>query len=563
MTAKQNQNSVDIIPLGGMEEVGRNSTVFRYKEDIVVVDLGLQFPEEDMPGVDYIIPNISYLKKHKDKIQGVFITHAHYDHIGALPHVMEDLDYPTIYTSKLTKGIIKRRFEDYSASSPDFEVVEGRDKVQLGAFELEFFHVNHNIPDTLGVNIRTPVGNIVHTSDFKFDRNPILEEPTDASKLAEFGREGVLCLLSDSTNAEKEGFSTSETEIKANLDNIFQHSPEKRIIVGTFSSLITRIQQIFDLAEEYGRKVAIDGYSMKANVEIAQELGYLKFHRGTRVSMQEASNMDSENVVVICTGAQGEGNASLMRIAQEEHHHISFSDNDVVVFSSSIVPGNERTVQSLKDLIFRQGAKVIDYQMMDIHAGGHAKSEDLKMTVNLTKPKYFIPIQGNYYMLRMHADMVKEMGWSDDQVALLGNGDKARINEEKMEVTKEHVPSSYVFVDGLGVGDVGNIVLRDRQKMSEDGMFVLIARIDSETGELYGPAEEIDIISRGFVYLNESKDLLRDARKKIDNIIAKKATEDQTTNWSYLKDMLRDKVGQFLFQETQRRPMVLPVIIEV
>lgn len=563
MSENESQSSVDIIPLGGMEEVGRNSIVFRYKDDIVVVDLGLQFPEEDMLGVDYIIPNISYLKKHKDKIQGIFITHAHYDHIGALPHVMEDLDYPTIYASKLTKGIIERRFEDYSASAPDFEVVEGRDKVKLGAFELEFFHVNHNIPDTLGVNLKTPVGNIVHTSDFKFDRNPVLEEPTDASKLAEFGREGVLCLLSDSTNAEKEGFSTSETEIKANLDNIFQHSPEKRIIVATFSSLLTRIQQIFDLAEEHGRKVAIDGYSMKANVGIAQQLGYLKFHQGTRVSIEKASDLPPEKVVVICTGAQGEGNASLMRIAQKEHHHISLSDDDIVVFSSSIVPGNERTVQSLKDLLFRQGAKVIDYQMMDIHAGGHAKSEDLKMTVNLTKPKFFIPIQGNYYMLRMHADMVKEMGWDEDRVALLGNGDRARISKDNLEVTKEQASSSYIFVDGLGVGDVGNIVLRDRQKMSEDGMFVLIARIDSESGELYGPAEEIDIISRGFVYLNESKELLNDTREKIKEIIGKEATEDQTTNWSYLKDVLRDKIGQFLFQETQRRPLVLPVIIEV
>jgi ribonuclease J len=302
---------------------------------------------------------------------------------------------------------------------------------------------------------------------------------------------------------------------------------------------------------------------MKANVGIAQELGYLKFHRGTRVSIEKASDLPPEKVVVICTGAQGEGNASLMRIAQKEHHHISLSDNDIVVFSSSIVPGNERTVQSLKDLLFRQGAKVIDYQMMDIHAGGHAKSEDLKMTVNLTKPKFFIPIQGNYYMLRMHADMVKEMGWDEDRVALLGNGDRARVSKDSLEVTKEQASSSYIFVDGLGVGDVGNIVLRDRQKMSEDGMFVLIARIDSESGELYGPAEEIDIISRGFVYLNESKELLNDTREKIEEIIGKEATEDQTTNWSYLKDVLRDKIGQFLFQETQRRPLVLPVIIEV
>jgi len=381
--------------------------------------------------------------------------------------------------------------------------------------------------------------------------------------MAELGKEGVLCLMSDSTNAEEEGFSTTETEIKENLNNIFLRHEKKRIIVATFSSLITRIQQIFDLAERHGRKVVIDGYSMKANVEIAQQLDYLKFHKGTRISMKEAQNYPSDKLVVICTGAQGEGNASLMRIAQREHRHIKLSSEDVVVFSSSIVPGNERTVQSLKDVLFRQGAKVVDYQMMDIHAGGHAKSEDLKMTANLVKPKFFLPMQGNYYMLKTHADLMEKIGIDQDNIKILGNGSIARLKEDSLEVLDEEVPSSYVFVDGLGVGDVGNIVLRDRQKMSEDGMFVLIAKIDSETGKLYGKASDIDIISRGFVYLNQSKDLLKKSRQRIKKIINQEATDQHSLNWSYLKDVLRDKVGEFLFQETQRRPLVLPVIIEV
>lgn len=560
----KNKGYLDIIPLGGMEEVGRNCTVFRYKDHIIVVDMGLQFPEEDMPGIDYIIPNISYLKENKDKIRGIFITHAHYDHIGALPHILADIGNPPIYASKLTKGIIQRRFADFpDVAKPNIKVVKGRGKLKLGAFYLEFFHVNHNIPGTLGVAIKTPVGTIVHTSDFKFDRNPVLEEPTDTSKMAELGSEGVLCLMSDSTNAEEEGFSTTETEIKENLNNLFLRHEKKRIIIATFSSLISRIQQIFDLAERHSRKVVVDGYSMKANVEIAQRLNYLKFHKGTRISMKKAQGYPPQKLVIICTGAQGEGNASLMRIAHKEHRYIKLSSDDVVVFSSSIVPGNERTVQSLKDVLFRQGAKVVDYQMMDIHAGGHAKSEDLKMIAHLIKPKFFIPMQGNYYMLKTHADLMEKIGINSDNIKVLGNGFIARLSKNSLKVLDREVPSSYVFVDGLGVGDVGNIVLRDRQKMAEDGMFVLIVRVDSETGKLYGKADEIDIISRGFVYLNQSKELLKETRGKIKEIVDQEATNHHSLNWSYLKDVLRDRVGEFLFKKTKRRPLVLPVVVEV
>ena len=556
-----NKEKLKIIPLGGTEEVGRNCTVFEYKDQIIVLDLGLGFPEEDMPGVDYIIPNTEYLQKNSDKIKGVIITHGHYDHIGAIPHVMDRLGNPPIYTGDLTQKIIEGRHEDYSdVPNLDFQQVEPGQKEKMGDFEVEFFNVNHNIPNSLGAIIRTPVGNVIHTGDFKFDRNPVSEKPTDIHKLASLGEEGVLALLSDSTNAEKEGFSTSETEIKENLNEIFERFEDNRLIISTFSSLISRIQQVFDLAEKHGRKVAVDGYSMKTNVEIAKELGYLKFHKGTQIPIKKASNYDPEEVVIMATGAQGEGNAALMRIAQGNHRNVELSKKDVVIFSSSIVPGNERTVQSLKDIIFRQDAKVIDYEMMDIHSGGHAKKEDLKMLINLVNPKYLLPVEGNYFMLKLHTELAQKMGMPEENTKILGNGDMASLNEDEITVKENEVSSNYVFVDGLGVGDVGEIVLRDRQKMSEEGMFVVITQVNSDTGEVEG---HINIISRGFVYLEDSKELLNDARDKIKEIVSEEAAGDNSLNWSYLKDVLRDRLGDFLYQKTHRRPMVLPVVIEV
>ncbi|MEF8846992.1 MAG: ribonuclease J [Candidatus Paceibacterota bacterium] len=556
-----NKDKLKIIPLGGTEEVGRNCTVFEYQDQILIVDLGLGFPEEDMPGVDYIIPNTKYLQQNSEKIKGAIITHGHYDHIGAIPHVVDRLGNPPIFTGELTQKIIEKRQEDYSnVSKPDIHQVEAGDTVELGDFTVEFFNVNHNIPNSLGAVIRTPVGNVIHTGDFKFDRNPVSEDPTDIPKLASLGEEGVLALLSDSTNAEKEGFSTSETEIKENLNQIFERFEDNRLIVSTFSSLISRVQQVFDLAEKHNRKVAVDGYSMKTNVEIAKELGYLKFHKGTQIPMKKVSNYKPEDVVILATGAQGEGNAALMRIAQGNHRHIKLSKKDVVIFSSSIVPGNENTVQSLKDIIFRQGAKVIDYEMMDIHTGGHAKEEDLKMLINLVQPKYLIPVEGNYYMLKLQTELAQKMGMPKENTVILGNGDMAILDQNEIEVRENEVPSNYVFVDGLGVGDVGEIVLRDRQKMSEEGMFVVIVQVNSDSGEVEG---HINIISRGFVYLEDSKDLLNDARKKIKDIVSEEAAGQQSLNWSYLKDVLRDRLGDFLYQKTHRRPMVLPVVIEV
>jgi len=556
-----NEDNLKIIPLGGMEEVGRNCTIFEYQDQILILDLGLEFPEEDMPGVDYIIPNTKYLEKNSDKIKGVIITHGHYDHIGAIPHVLDRLGNPPIFTGDLTQKIIEKRQEDYSdAVEPKINKVEAGDKIELGDFEVEFFHVNHNIPNSFGVAIRTPVGNIVHTGDFKLDRNPVSEDPTDLPTLSSLGEEGVLALLSDSTNADEEGFSISETEIKENLDQIFQRFEENRLIISTFSSLITRIQQVFDLAEKHNRKVAVDGYSMKSNVEIAKKLGYLKFHKGTQIPIKKASDYAPGDVVVLATGAQGEGNAALMRIAQGNHRHIKLNEKDVVIFSSSIVPGNERTVQGLKDIIFRQDAKVIDYNMMDIHAGGHAKEEDLKMLINLVQPKYLIPVEGNYFMLKLQTELAQSMGMPEENTKILGNGDIASLSQDGIEVERNEISSNYIFVDGLGVGDVGEIVLRDRQKMSEEGMFVAIVQVNSDSGEVEG---HINIISRGFVYLEDSKQLLKDARKKIKDIVSEEAAGQQSLNWSYLKDVLRDRLGDFLYQKTHRRPMVLPVVIEV
>jgi len=552
--------SLRIIPLGGLEEVGRNMTVLEYGDDIMVIDLGLQFPEEDMPGIDYIIPNTAYLKDKKDKIRGVVITHGHYDHIGAIPHSIGRLGNPPIYTAPLTRGMIIKRQEDFpNAPKLDIHQVKLTDKIKLGCFKVEFFHVNHNIPDSMGIVIETPVGRIVHTGDFKFDHSPINEAPADLARITQLGQEGVLLLMSDSTDAETPGHSLSENEIQKTLEEIFK-GIEGRIIVATFASLLTRVQEIIWLAEKFGRKVAVDGYSMKANVAIARELGYLKAKKYTLITPKQANDLPDHKVLVLCTGAQGEGNAVLMRLATGEHRLLKIHPNDTVIFSSSVVPGNERSVQNLRDALYRKGAKVIHYEMMDVHAGGHAPSEDLKMMINLVKPKFFMPIEGNYYMLKLHAEIAESVGIPSKNIAVPNNGQVVLVNQKSIRLGKEQVPANYVMVDGLGVGDVGEIVLRDRQAMAKDGMFVIIAVVDSKTGRVRG---EPDIISRGFVYLRESKELLDQTRGKVKEIVNQATSNEHTVNWTYVKDNIRDKVGQFLYTKTQRRPMVLPVVIEM
>ncbi|MBL7053119.1 MAG: ribonuclease J [Candidatus Portnoybacteria bacterium] len=549
-----------IIPLGGLNEIGRNMMIFEYDKDIIIVDMGLQFPDEDMPGIDYIIPNTAYLKDKKERIKGVIITHGHYDHIGAIPHSMGRLGNPPIYATALTKGIIMKRQDDYPrAPKLNIHEIKKTDKIKLGCFNIEFFHVNHNIPDGVGLVIDTPVGRVVHTGDFKFDHSPIGDEPADISRISEVAKGNVLALMSDSTNAEKPGHSVSEKDIQDNLELIFKEVTG-RIIVATFASLISRIQEVINLSEKYDRKVVIEGYSMKTNVAITQKLNYLKVKKGTLIRANKINDYPANKIVVLCTGAQGEGNAVLMRVVNKEHKYIKIQKGDSMIFSSSVIPGNERSVQSLKDNLWRQGARVYHYQMMDIHTGGHAQEEDLKLMINLIKPKFFIPIHGSYYMLKLHGEIAEDVGIDPKNIIIADNGNVILLNRNSIDLSKETVPASYVMVDGLGVGDVGQVVLRDRQEMAKDGMFVIIALVDSKTGKVKG---EPDIISRGFVYLRESKELLDQTKKKVKEIIAQASSSEYTTNWNNTKDNIRDKIGQFLYTKTQRRPMVLSVIIKV
>ncbi len=560
MVKSKKQNNLRIIPLGGLEEVGRNMMLLEYQESILIVDMGLQFPEEDMPGIDYIIPNISYLRGKEKNIVGTIITHGHYDHIGAIPHLIERLGNPPIYTTPLTRGIILKRQEDFPIQTKlNIIQIKKNETINLGPFKIEFFHVNHNIPDGVGLAIHTPVGLIIHTGDFKFDHSPIGDEPADISRIAKIASQGVLFLMSDSTNAEIPGYSISEKTIQDNLEKIFEKS-SGRIIAATFASLLARVQEIINLAEKYGRKVAIDGYSMKTNVEIAKKLGYLKYKKGTFIPIKEVNEYSPSKIVITCTGAQGEGNAVLMRIANKQHKFVEIEKDDTVIFSSSVVPGNERTVQGVRDALARQGARVIHSPLMDIHASGHAQKEDLKMMINLVRPKFLMPIHGNYYMLKLHGEIGESLGIKPEDICLAKNGNIIELTPDKFSILKEKVPTNYVMVDGLGIGDVGNVVLRDRKAMAKDGMFVIIAIVDSKTGKVRGNP---DIISRGFVYLRESKELLADTRRRVKAIVESASTPEHSTNWVYVKDVIRDKIGQFLFQKTQRRPMVLPVVIEV
>lgn len=556
------KKALRIIPLGGLEEIGRNMTVIEYGNDIIVIDVGLMFPQEEMMGIDYIIPNTDYLKKNRKKVRGVLITHGHYDHIGAIPHIMGEIGNPPIYATELTRAMILKRQEDYKGQAPlNVKTVRKIDRIMLGSsFKVEFFHVNHSIPDAIGLAIHTPVGTIIHTGDFKFDHSPVGDAPADISKIARLGSEGVLALMSDSTDAQTEGYSVSESKIRDNIEQIFLDA-KGRIITATFSSLISRIQQIAELSEKYGRKLAVDGYSMKNNVEIARELGYINAKRSTFIDIKHVNDYPDNKVAILGTGAQGEGNAVLMRIVNGEHRFVQIHKGDTVVFSSSVIPGNERTVQGLKDTLYKKGAEVIHYQMMDIHSGGHARQEDLKMMINLVRPKYLIPIHGTYYMRMIHGKLGESVGIKKDNIIIGENGRVIEFDYRGSgKLTQEKVPSSYVMVDGLGVGDVGNIVLRDRQVLAKDGMFTLIIIIDKKSKRVVG---EPQVTSRGFIYVKENFDLVNATKKRVKNIVARTTSKDAEPNWNYIKNSIRDDIGQFLFQKTERRPMILPVIIEV
>ncbi len=537
-------------------------TIFDWQGKILICDMGFRMPEEDMPGVDYIIPNAEYLKGKRNKVLGVVFTHGHYDHIGAVPYIIGKIWRPDlpIFASPLTRGIILKRQEEFP-NQPKLKVNQVYDgsKIKLGPFKIEFVKMNHNIPDNLGLFIETPVGNIFHTSDFKFDPSPVNDSPTNFQKLKEIGKRKILLLMSDSTDAEERGHSLSEKEISKNLEEIFKNV-KGRIISATFASLINRIQQIITLSEKYHRKVCLEGYSMKSNVKLCERLGYVKAKKGTLIPAKQIENYPPSQITILCTGAQGESEAVLMRIVLKEHRYIKIKRGDTVIFSSSVIPGNERTVQIMKDEIMRQGANVFHYKMMDIHAGGHAKAEELKEMIKIMKPKFFLPVHGQYSMLVAHAKLAEEAGVKEKNIITAENGDIINLSQKGVRIEKGEIPSNYVMIDGLGAGDVGQVVLRDRQMLANDGMFVIVVVVDRETGKV---RTSPDIISRGFVYLRESKGLLKDTRKRVVGIVERATGSGRAINWSYIKDEIRNKIGQFLFSRTQRRPMVLPVVIEV
>lgn len=552
------KDTLRVYGLGGLEEVGRNSMVFEYNQTIVIVDLGLQFPEEDMPGIDYIIPNIASLRGKEKNIKGIIITHGHYDHIGAIPHLIPRLGNPPVYGTPLTLGIIKRRQEDFQNRKLNLRAVHRDTRFPLGEFDVEFFGVSHNIPDSIGVVLRTPVGTVVHTGDFKLDQTEKGANQPEISKITQLGNRRVLALFMDSTNATKPGHQLSEKQIEGNLEEIIRTAPG-RLIIGTFSSLISRLGQIIRIAEKYGKKVVIEGYSMRMNMEIAKNLGYIAYKKDTVVPVQQHHRYPPNKIVILCTGAQGEERAVLMRIANREHRFLRIQRGDTVVFSSSVVPGNERSVQRLTDGLFKEGADVINYQMMDVHAGGHAMQEDLKDMLKLVRPRYLIPIEGNYSFRKIHEKVAVSAGFNPKHVFVPENGQILEFRRDgSAHQTKERVPTDYVFVDGLGVGDIANVVLRDRQQMAEEGMVVVIATVD-KGGKLVGTP---DVITRGFVHVKESFKLIDEIKQR-----AKKLLVDRDPNIPandvYLRNKIRDSLGQFLFQKTERRPMILPVVMEV
>ncbi len=559
-----NNNKVRVMVLGGLEEVGRNMTLIEYNEEIIIIDMGLQFPEEDMPGIDYIIPNIDYLKGRESWIRGVIITHGHMDHIGAIPHIIGKIGNPPIFTGKLTAGLIKKRCEEFRAC-PRLHISEINENshLRLGKnFQIDFMRQNHSIPDSFGIIVKTDLGSIIHTGDFKIDFSPVNDEPADLNRIALLGGQGVLLLMADSTDSTHPGYQISESAIGDEINKIFEKATG-RMIIGTFASQLSRIQKIFDLASKHGRRVNLQGRSMQNNVDIAHKIGYLKFNPRLLLADNELKKIPDKKVLVLGTGAQGENNAFLVRVVNGDHRAVKIKPGDTVIFSSSVIPGNERSIQHLKDMVVRQGARVIHYQMMDVHAGGHAKQEDLKLMMRLLKPKYFMPIEGNHYMLQMHADLAEQVGIPKENIFVADNGQVVEFSKKGREtkgvLTKEKAPSDYVMVDGLGVGDVSNIVLRDRRVMAEDGMIVVIATIDTKTGSTIGNP---DIISRGFVYMKENRALIEKTRMKVKHLVNK---QDKKTGIDddYIKNKIRNEIGQFLFSQTKRRPMVLPVIIKV
>lgn len=553
-----------VIPIGGCEEVGRNMTVYEYGNDIVIIDMGIQFPEEDMLGIDYVIPNIEYLKGKERNIRGVIFSHGHLDHIGAAPILLEKLGNPTIIARHLTMAMIKHRVEDYKPnSSKNLKTVllKGiEDKLNLGVFKISFFQVEHSIMDAVGVAINTPLGTVIHPGDWTMEKNRTTGEPViDYSHLAKLPRPTILMLESLGMVSHKP--SPTAEELKNNLEAILAKAPG-RSIIGTFASQVERVGWIVEIAEKLGKKVALDGYSMKFNTEIARELGYIKARKDTFIKIDQISQYDDKKIVVICTGAQGEENAVLSRVIDGSHRSLRIQKDDTIILSSSIIPGNERTIQRLIDNLYRQCDNVIHGNLMDIHISGHGTRDDIAHMLKTIRPDYFIPVYGNYFMLREAEKLARSIGFNPKHIIVPDNGMVIEFDKSGLRSTKEKVPANYVFVDGMGVTDSSNnVVLRDRKMMSEDGMIVVITTIDSKSGELLSSP---DIISRGFVHMKENQDLIQKTRQKI-KLLVKNRPQPQPgmTEDDYLKNRIRAEIGQFLFQQTKRRPLLMPVVIRV
>ncbi len=560
-SASGGADKLKIYALGGLEEVGRNMIVFELGSDIVIIDMGSQFPEEDMHGIDYIIPNISSLKGKEKNIRAVIITHGHLDHIGAAPHLLPKLGNPLVIAAPMTIALIKRQIENYHEKfTPKFSEVKNLNRtVQLGKFRVNFFAVTHAIKDSIGVILETPMGNFIHPGDWRYDLDPVVGQPTDYSQLAKWGQgKKPSVLFMESLGSTKEGHQDSEKAVYNTIDNLIAKAPG-RVIFGTFASMLERIGQVIQIAEAHGKKVAVDGFSMKTNVEIGKQFGYIRAKKNTLVDISRVHSFPKNKVVVICTGSQGEGRAVLSRIANGEHRYIKIEPNDTVVFSSSVIPGNERTIQTLKDSLYRQGADVIHKEIMGgVHAGGHGKIEDIKLLLRQVKPTYLVPIYANHYLLREAAKVAKSIGFPENKILVADNGQVIEFDGNGGRLTSQRYNTNYVFVDGLGVGDVSHVVLRDRQLMAADGMIVVIATIDKEKGTL---VQNPDLISRGFVHMKENKTLIEETRNVAKKIFTGELNGGVDEN--YYKDRIRNEIGQFLYKKTERRPMVLPVIIQV
>ncbi|MEE1442725.1 MAG: ribonuclease J [Blautia sp.] len=552
---KHNNGKLKIIPLGGLEQIGMNITAFEYEDSIVVVDCGLSFPEDDMLGIDLVIPDVTYLKENISKVKGFVITHGHEDHIGALPYVLREINVP-IYATKLTIGLIDNKLKEHNLlRNTKRKVIKHGQSINLGCFRIEFIKTNHSIQDASALAIYSPAGTVIHTGDFKVDYTPVFGDAIDLQRFAEIGKKGVLALMCDSTNAERKGFTMSERTVGKTFDNIFAEHKNTRIIIATFASNVDRVQQIINSAYKYGRKVAVEGRSMVNVIGTAAELGYLQIPDKTLVEIDQIKNYPDDKVVLITTGSQGESMAALSRMAANIHKKVTIKPNDTIIFSSNPIPGNEKAVSKVINELSRKGADVI---FQDAHVSGHACQEEIKLIYSLVKPKYAVPVHGEYRHLKAQAGIAQELGIPKENIFILSSGDVLELNEEEPAVVSQKVRTGAILVDGLGVGDVGNIVLRDRQHLAEDGIMIVVLTLEKYSSRLLaGP----DIVSRGFVYVRESEDLMDEARIVVEDAIDI-CLDKHITDWGKIKNIIKDSLGEFLWKRTKRNPMILPIIME-